>query len=97
MSSRNSRLDPTQRRAAVCVPRSLQAVVDAFDRGERDAHTLAAFGRAVIDAEPLARVEHLELVDAVTLSPMPIVDQHTMVVIAVWLGDVRLIDNRRLA
>ena len=36
MSSRNRRLTPEQRTAAVCVPRSLAAVVDAFSAGETD-------------------------------------------------------------
>jgi pantoate--beta-alanine ligase len=93
MSSRNRRLTAEQRRAAVCVPRSLHAVRDAFAAGERDARRLGIVGRAVVEAEPLARFEHLELVDAATLQPVQTVDDHTMAVTAVWFDDVRLIDN----
>ena len=97
MSSRNRRLSPAQRACAVCVPRALQAVADVLADGQRDAALLAAVGRAVIDAEPLARFEHLEIVDADTLEPVSLVDRPAVAVIAVWFGDVRLIDNRLLA
>ncbi|MDO9174163.1 MAG: pantoate--beta-alanine ligase, partial [Actinomycetota bacterium] len=62
MSSRNRRLTPAQRDAAVCVPQALQAVADALAAGERDVAALVAVGRAVVDAEPLAAFEHLEIV-----------------------------------
>lgn len=96
MSSRNRRLTTHQRAAAVCVPRSLAAVVDAFRAGQTDATALVALGRAVVDAEPLARFEHLELVDADTLESVTAANERTVAVTAVWFGDVRLIDNRLL-
>ncbi len=97
MSSRNRRLTAPQRTAAVCVPRSLDAVQRAIAGGETDAARLTAVGRTVVDAEPLARFEHLELVDPDALTPVTQVIGATQAVIAVWFGDVRLIDNRRLA
>lgn len=97
MSSRNRRLSPEQRAAAVCVPQALVAVRAAFADGEHDPEALAAVGRALIDAEPSARFEHLELVDERTLQPATVADEHTVAVTAVWFGDVRLIDNAHLA
>jgi len=96
-SSRNRRLSPGQRAAAVCVPHALQAVERALADGTLHTTALSALGRAVVDAEPLARFEHLEVVDAATLQPLDIVDRPAVAVIAVWFGDVRLIDNRLLA
>lgn len=93
LSSRNRRLTPEQRAAAVCVPLSLEAVRHAHEAGERDAAQLSAIGRAVVDAEPLARFEHLEVVDAATLESAPLITGHAVAVTAVWFGDVRLIDN----
>lgn len=93
LSSRNRRLTPEQRVAAVCIPLSLEAVRRAHEAGERDAARLSAVGRAVVDAEPLARFEHLEVVDADTLESAPIITGHAVAVTAVWFGDVRLIDN----
>jgi pantoate--beta-alanine ligase len=96
LSSRNRRLTGEQRAAAVCVPRSLQAVRDAFAAGERRPHRLVEIGREVVEAEPLARFEHLELVHASTLHPADPVDEHTVAVTAVWFDEVRLIDNCRV-
>jgi pantoate--beta-alanine ligase len=97
LSSRNRRLTPAQRAAAVCVPLSLQAVADALARGERDVLRLVALGRRVVAAEPLARFEHLEIVHPDTLQPLEQVTDAAVAVTAVWFGDVRLIDNRLLA
>ena len=96
MSSRNRRLTPAQRAAAVCVPRSLEAVAAAHQAGERDADALVAIARDVVAAEPLARFEHLEIVDASTLRGGQLVGPSAVAVTAVWFGDVRLIDNRLL-
>jgi pantoate--beta-alanine ligase len=96
MSSRNRRLSPEQRAAAICVPRSLDAVALAHRDGERSPVALIASGRAVVDDEPLARFEHLELVDPDTLRRADPVDERTVAVTAVWFDEVRLIDNRLL-
>ena len=93
LSSRNRRLTIEQRSAAVCVPRSLQALADAFTGGERDAASLVARGRAVVEGEPQARFEHLEIVHPQTLQPITTIDDAALAVTAVWFGDVRLIDN----
>ena len=99
MSSRNRRLSPEQRGAALCVSRSLQAVADAVEGGQHDVSALLAIGRAVVDAEPLARFEHLEIVDPNTLQPLDRVGEAiaAVAVTAVWFGEVRLIDNRLLS
>ncbi len=97
LSSRNRRLTAEQRTAAICVPRSLAAVRAALAEGERDVAHLVAAGRAVIDAEPLARFEHLEIVHADALTALSEVNGPVVAVTAVWFGDVRLIDNLVLA
>jgi pantoate--beta-alanine ligase len=97
LSSRNRRLSRAQRLAAVCVSRSLQAVADAVAGGTVDVEELVALGQAVVDAEPLARFEHLEIVNPNTLLPLNAVGDAAVAVMAVWFGDVRLIDNRQLS
>jgi len=97
MSSRNQRLSPAQRAAAVCVSHALHAVADALSRGVNDVIELGALGKAVIDREPLARFEHLEIVHPDTLQPLAIVSGTAAAVTAVWFGDVRLIDNRLIS
>lgn len=99
LSSRNRRLSPAQREAAVCVPQALAAIADAVDSGECESNRLQAVGRAIVDAEPLARLEQLEIVDSSTLQPLSNVDSSgsgVLAVIAVWFSEIRLIDNRLL-
>jgi pantoate--beta-alanine ligase len=92
-SSRNRRLTAAQRSDAVCVPKSLDAVRDAYSSGQREPDALVAAGRAVVDTTPSARFEHLDLVDARSLEKVDLADDHTVMVTAVWFDDVRLIDN----
>jgi pantoate--beta-alanine ligase len=96
MSSRNRRLTPEQRAAAVCVPRALDAAAQAMNSGERRTGILLAAARDVIDAEPLARAEYLSVADADTLRPLDVIDRPAVIAAAVWFGEVRLIDNRQL-
>jgi len=93
LSSRNRRLTPQERAAALCVPQSLQALAAALAEGERDTVALTALARAVVEAEPLARFEHLEIVHPDTLQPLDTITDRAVAVTAVWFGEVRLIDN----
>jgi pantoate--beta-alanine ligase len=95
MSSRNRRLPPEDRAAAICISRGLVAARRAYAAGERRADVIAAAGRAPIEAEPLARLEYLEVVDQMTLEPRDDATGAVMVA-AAWFGEVRLIDNTRL-
>jgi pantoate--beta-alanine ligase len=93
MSSRNRRLDPDQRRGAASISAGLHAAADAWERGQRDSAALQAIALGPIEAEPLARVEHLDVVDPDTLRPRASSATAALLVAAVWFGDVRLIDN----
>jgi pantoate--beta-alanine ligase len=95
MSSRNRRLDPADRAAAVCISRGLLAARSLYGAGERRGGVLAAAGRATIEAEPRARLEYLAIVHPDTLAEIDPATGGVMVV-AAWFGDVRLIDNIRL-
>ena len=98
MSSRNRRLDPTNRAAALVVPAALDAVVDAVSAGERSVEALRRAGEAVVAGEPLARLEYLGIADPDTLQALDSLHDVTTAValIAVWFGEIRLIDNRIL-
>ncbi|MEN9822107.1 MAG: pantothenate synthetase, partial [Actinomycetota bacterium] len=98
MSSRNRRLTPEQRSAAVVVPRILDAVAAATEHRSVTTADLVAIATEVAAAEPLARFEHLDVVDAEILEHLTVVDgsRPAVALTAVWFGEVRLIDNRRL-
>ncbi|MDW3212858.1 MAG: pantoate--beta-alanine ligase [Ilumatobacteraceae bacterium] len=93
LSSRNVRLGPDDRQAALVISRSLRAAADAFDAGERDAATIRSIVLDGIAAEPRADVEYVEVVDAMNLDPVERAEPPVCVLTAAWFGDVRLIDN----
>jgi pantoate--beta-alanine ligase len=96
LSSRNRRLPPTARTAAVCVPRALDAVAEAYAAGAREVAVLEAAGAEVVAAEAAARLEYLSIRDASTLEPLTATDRPAVALTAVWFDDLRLIDNRLL-
>jgi pantoate--beta-alanine ligase len=96
LSSRNRLLDAEGRQAAVCVPRALDAAEAVVRRGERRAAAVVAAACAVIQDEPRARLEYAELRNPETLDEVEEVGAPTLLAMAVWVGGVRLIDNRVL-
>ena len=96
MSSRNRLLSAAEREAARCVPRALEAAADAVRRGATRADAVVDAATAVIAGEPAARVEYAEARDPETLEAVEVVTGPTLLALAVWVGSVRLIDNRVL-
>jgi pantoate--beta-alanine ligase len=95
LSSRNVRLSPDDRRAAVCVPHAIDAARRSVASGERSADAVARAARDVVNAEPRARLEYAEVVDN-GFARVAQLDDDALLVLAVWFGDVRLIDNAHL-
>ncbi len=97
LSSRNVYLSPEQRVAALSLSRGLAAAAAAFEAGERSSAALVAAARAPIEAEPLARIDYVELRDADELTTVERVERRAVLALAVFVGATRLIDNRVLA
>ncbi len=93
MSSRNAYLSPAERQAALCLNRSLTTAQQLVNEGELDAAAVLQATRAVLEAEPLARIDYVELVDSETLEPVRRIDSPAVVALAVFFGRTRLIDN----
>jgi len=96
LSSRNRRLGADDRAAARCVPRALDAAAAGVRVGERRAAAVVARATGVIGAEGRARLEYAELRDPETLAEVTEVAGPALLALAVWVGGVRLIDNRML-
>jgi len=93
MSSRNSYLDPQQRKQALVLYRSLTGVQNLFDQGERQAEKLVAAGKQVFTQEPSVRLDYFEVVNPATLDPVHDVSEGGLVAVAAIVGPTRLIDN----
>lgn len=98
LSSRNARLTQQDRAAALSLVTSLRAASDAVRAGERDAATLTAAALASVEAAG-ARPEYWAIVDPATFEPLTRVDPGVpaLSIVAAFVGQVRLIDNLRVA
>jgi len=93
MSSRNSYLDPGQRKAAQVLHRALMSMQNLFDKGERRAEKLIAAGKQIFAQEPSVRLDYFEIVDPESLDPVDQISDHALVAVAAFVGTTRLIDN----
>jgi pantoate--beta-alanine ligase len=93
MSSRNRYLSDAERAAAPVLVRALWAGAGAFVAGTTDAATLRELMAEVVAAEPLARLDYVEVADAETLRPVKVATPSCRLFGAVQVGRARLIDN----
>ncbi len=93
MSSRNVRLDSKQRAAAIVLFEALQSAVRAIEEGESDGAVLRRIMVDTIQKEPLARIDYVSITDPLTLKEVSNVNGEVLLSLAVFFGDVRLIDN----
>lgn len=92
-SSRNTYLDPEQRKAALVLSQAVFLGQKLVQEGERDARKIVAAMEGHIKAEPLARIDYVSAVDGVTMEPVDRIQGSVLVAMAVYIGKTRLIDN----
>jgi len=92
-SSRNQYLTPEERIQASVLYKALRA---AAGLGKKSAGEVIAVARNVIGQAPLALIDYIELVDAETLQPVETAGANSVLVLAVYFGKTRLIDNMRV-
>lgn len=93
LSSRNVYLSPAERQAATVLSRALFWARDRVLEGQREAAVLLEGMRQMLEAEPLCRLEYLEVVDAENLEPLAHLRGDVLIALAAYFGRTRLIDN----
>ena len=93
-SSRNQYLNPEERKQAPVLYKALLAAKNA-DR--KTANDIVALAQRVINEAHLARIDYAEVADAETLKPVEIAGPNSVLLLGVFFGNTRLIDNMRLA
>jgi pantoate--beta-alanine ligase len=93
MSSRNVRLSAADRPHASCLYRALRAAEEACLAGQRAAARLCAIMRGIIEATGIARVDYVSVAHPETLAELDWVVDSALLSLAVFIGEVRLIDN----
>jgi len=93
MSSRNARLSPSARRQAVCLFRALTAAENAFHSGTRNAAKLKSVLEKTIESFDKTRTDYISVAHPETLEELSVIDEKALLSLAVFIDDVRLIDN----
>ena len=92
-SSRNTYLSADERTAALVLSRAVGKAAELIENGERSALVVKEQMRAIIEAEPLARIDYVEVVNLDDMQPTATIGDAGLVAIAVYIGKTRLIDN----
>lgn len=92
-SSRNTYLSKSEREAAVIISKALTLGKSLIEDGERDAKIVIDAIVQKIGTEPLAKIEYVKIVDALTIKPVTEICGDVLCAVAVRVGKTRLIDN----
>lgn len=92
-SSRNTYLSKDERAAAIVLNRALKEAYRLISNGERNSYIIKTVIEDIISNESLAKVDYVEVVDALNLKKVDIIERDTLIAIAVYIGKTRLIDN----
>jgi pantoate--beta-alanine ligase len=97
LSSRNTYLNPEERAAALCLYRSLSAARELVVSGAKNRDNILEAVRQIITSTPHTRIDYLALVDPETLREVETIKDEARLLLAVWVGGTRLLDNTLLA
>lgn len=93
MSSRNVYLTSEEREQAVVLFQSLKSAERMSASGVREVAKIRQALQDFIGHTPLARIDYIEIVDSKTLIPLVRIEKEALLLLAVYIGKTRLIDN----
>jgi pantoate--beta-alanine ligase len=93
MSSRNKRLSEDERTRALALSRSLRAAEKMIVSGERSSGTITASMKKIIDDSRPAKIDYISVVRYRDLDYAEAIEEKSVVAVAAYYGETRLIDN----
>lgn len=93
MSSRNSYLSASERSQARCLPRSIAHARQLAAQGSINTVEVLNAVRGKIKAKDLARIDYLKICHQSSLQDQELIDADSVLLLAVYVGKTRLIDN----
>jgi pantoate--beta-alanine ligase len=96
LSSRNKYLKGAERETATVLFQCLEWAKQKVAEEELRAEPILSGITKRVENEPLARLDYAEIVDTNDLAPLTIVKENSLLALAVFIGDTRLIDNTLL-
>ncbi len=96
MSSRNKYLNREQRKAALCLYRSLLKAEQLVEAGTVDCTAIIKEVQKIIEAETEAKIDYIQICNPETIEDIDVIKDRAVIAVAVYFGKARLIDNRVL-
>ena len=93
LSSRNGYLTAEQRKIAPGLYKVLSSIADKLQAGERDLDEIIAIAGQELNEKGF-RADDIQIRDADTLLEVSEDSKRAVILVAAWLGDARLIDNK---
>lgn len=92
-SSRNTYLNSEERKAALILSKTIELGKNMVLSGEKNSKAITDAMKKNIKSEPLARIDYVKIVDALTMQQVERIEKPVLCAIAVYIGKTRLIDN----
>lgn len=93
MSSRNVYLSPDERDKALSLYKTIEHSKSRTREGITDANQLISEVKDIILASPGVSIDYVSIVDSESLADKETIDKRSVLVLAVKVGETRLIDN----
>ena len=93
LSSRNGYLTAEQRKIAPSLYKVLSSIADKLQAGERDLDEIITIAGQELNEKGF-RADDIQIRDADTLLEVSETSKRAVILVAAWLGDARLIDNK---
>lgn len=97
ISSRNQRLTKEELKRASKIFKSFQKVSYIYRNGETSSSVLIEYLRTFLDQNKITMIDYIKIVDIDNLNDISKVRNNCLIMIAVYIGQVRLIDNYLLS
>ena len=91
-SSRNTYLSSEERKAATILYKAIQEGKQYINRGA-SADSIINVMTNIVNTEPLAKIDYISVVDAITMQPVQEITAPVLVAMAIYISSTRLIDN----
>ena len=94
MSSRNSYLNAEERRSALCLKKALDLAEELVQSGAKETGKIQAAMIELIEQHPHTKPDYIHICNPITLEDKELIEDETLIALAVKVGKTRLIDNR---
>lgn len=93
LSSRNVYLTDEERKSALALNQSLKYAASLIKNGEKNTSVIINEITKMINKVPYSKIDYIKIVDIYSLNDIETIDKQYAVLLAVYIGKTRLIDN----